>query len=30
MEIIENAPHGHNWCAMCALEAFCDKTSYRK
>ena len=26
MEIIENAPHGHNWCTMCALEPFCDKT----
>ena len=30
MEIIENAPHEHNWCTMCALEPFCDKTSYRK
>ena len=26
MEIIKNAPHGHNWCTMRALEPFCDKT----
>lgn len=26
MEVIENAHRGHNWCTMCALEPFCDKT----